>query len=199
MDFDRVSKSNINRQIIALQSTIGKSKTELFKERLAEINPKIKITAFENFYDNRLDRDIFSQKPDFVVDAIDTLRSKIELLVYCKKHNIRVVTSMGAGNRKNPTLLYICDIKDIENKKDVFVKNVLYRLKQNGIDTGIKAVVSREKPHSLEKIQNTERIETPDGEVYEFNKISPGSTPFVPAVAGYYIAYTVIEEFLNNL
>ena len=199
MDFDRVSKSNINRQIIALQSTIGKSKTELFKERLAEINPKIKITAFENFYDNRLDRDIFSQKPDFVVDAIDTLRSKIELLVYCKKHNIRVVTSMGAGNRKNPTLLYICDIKDIENKKDVFVKNVLYRLKQNGIDTGIKAVVSREKPHSLEKIQNTERIETPDGEVYEFNKISPGSTPFVPAVAGYYMAYTVIEEFLNNL
>ena len=112
VDFDRVSKSNINRQIIALQSTIGKSKTELFKERLAEINPKIKITAFENFYDNRLDRDIFSQKPDFVVDAIDTLRSKIELLVYCKKHNIRVVTSMGAGNRKNPTLLYICDIRD---------------------------------------------------------------------------------------
>ena len=199
VDFDRVSKSNINRQIIALQSTIGKSKTELFKERLAEINPKIKITAFENFYDNRLDRDIFSQKPDFVVDAIDTLRSKIELLVYCKKHNIRVVTSMGAGNRKNPTLLYICDIRDIENKKDVFVKNVLYRLKQNGIDTGIKAVVSREKPHSLEKIQNTERIETPDGEVYEFNKISPGSTPFVPAVAGYYMAYTIIEEFLNNL
>ena len=134
-----------------------------------------------------------------MVDAIDTLRSKIELLVYCKKHNIRVVTSMGAGNRKNPTLLYICDIRDIENKKDVFVKNVLYRLKQNGIDTGIKAVVSREKPHSLEKIQNTERIETPDGEVYEFNKISPGSTPFVPAVAGYYMAYTVIEEFLNNL
>ena len=169
------------------------------KERLAEINPKIKITAFENFYDNRLDRDIFSQKPDFVVDAIDTLRSKIELLVYCKKHNIRVVTSMGAGNRKNPTLLYICDIKDIENKKDVFVKNVLYRLKQNGIDTGIKAVVSREKPYSLQKIQNTERVETPDGEVYEFNKISPGSTPFVPAVAGYYMAYTVIEEFLNNL
>ena len=72
-------------------------------------------------------------------------------------------------------------------------------MKQNGIDTGIKAVVSREKPHSLEKIQNTERIETPDGEVYEFNKISPGSTPFVPAVAGYYMAYTVIEEFLNNL
>ena len=103
---------------------------------------------------------------------------------------------MGAGNRIDPTKLYICDIADIENKKDTFIKNVLYQLKQQGVETGITAVVSREKPHALSKIANTEKIETPDGEVFEFNKISPGSTPFVPAVAGYYMAYKVIETFL---
>ena len=197
VDFDKVSESNINRQLIALHSTVGQSKAELFKSRLLDINPEINVKVIENFYNTRLNDEIFETKPDYVIDAIDTLRSKIELLVYCKNNNIPVITSMGAGNRLNPTKLYICDISDIENKKDVFIKNVLYQLKQHGIQSGIKAVVSSEKPCVVSKIQNTERIKTPDGEIFEFNKISPGSTPFVPAVAGYYMAFSVIESFIN--
>lgn len=197
VDFDKVSVTNINRQIIALHSTVGENKAKLFKERLLDINPDVKINVIENFYNTRLNDLIFAEKVDFVVDAIDTMRSKIELLTYCKKNDIPVVTSMGAGNRLDPTMLYLTDISKIENKKDVFVKNILYQLAQNGVESGITAVVSREKPHVAEKIMNTEKIQTPDGEYFEFNKISPGSTPFVPAVAGYYMAFFVLKSLLN--
>ena len=197
VDFDKVSVTNINRQIIALHSTVGENKAKLFKERHLDINPDVKINVIENFYNTRLNDLIFAEKVDFVVDAIDTMRSKIELLTYCKNNDIPVVTSMGAGNRLDPTMLYLTDISKIENKKDVFVKNILYQLAQNGIESGITAVVSREKPHVAEKIMNTEKIQTPDGEYFEFNKISPGSTPFVPAVAGYYMAFFVLKSILN--
>ncbi len=197
VDFDKVSVTNINRQIIALHSTVGENKAKLFKERLLDINPDVKINVIENFYNTRLNDLIFAEKVDFVVDAIDTMRSKIELLTYCKNNDIPVVTSMGAGNRLDPTMLYLTDISKIENKKDVFVKNILYQLAQNGVESGITAVVSREKPHVAEKIMNTEKIQTPDGEYFEFNKISPGSTPFVPAVAGYYMAFFVLKSLLN--
>lgn len=197
VDFDKVSVTNINRQIIALHSTVGENKAKLFKERLLDINPDVKINVIENFYNTRLNDLIFAEKVDFVVDAIDTMRSKIELLTYCKNNDIPVVTSMGAGNRLDPTMLYLTDISKIKNKKDVFVKNILYQLAQNGIESGITAVVSREKPHVAEKIMNTEKIQTPDGEYFEFNKISPGSTPFVPAVAGYYMAFFVLKSILN--
>ena len=130
VDFDKVSKSNINRQLIALNSTVGIQKTQLFKERLLDINPNIQLTIIDDFYSENNRENIFSQKFDFVIDAIDTMRSKIDLLTYCYENNIPVVTSMGAGNRLNPTQLYITDIKDIENKKCPFTKNVLYQLKK---------------------------------------------------------------------
>ena len=120
-----------------------------------------------------------------------------ELLVYCYKNNIPVVTSMGAGNRLDPTQLYVADISELVNRKDTFVKNVLYHLEQQGIKTGIMAVSSREKSVVLEKIKTTENIKTKKGETIEFNKIVPGSTPFVPAVAGYYLGWVVLTELLK--
>lgn len=197
VDFDEVSDSNINRQIIALNSTVGQKKAELFKQRLLDINPNIKVNSICDFYNESLKEKIFTTKPDYVIDAIDTMRSKIDLLVYCKKNNIPVITSMGAGNRIDPTKLYITDIKDIENKKCTFTKNVLYQLKKRGIDSGITAVCSKEAPNVLEKISVVENIETNEGEKIEFTKITPGSTPFVPAVAGYYMGYWVLKEFLK--
>ena len=197
VDFDEVSDSNINRQIIALNSTVGQKKAELFKQRLLDINPNIKVNSICDFYNESLKEKIFITKPDYVIDAIDTMRSKIDLLVYCKENNIPVITSMGAGNRLDPTKLYITDIKDIENKKCTFTKNVLYQLKKRGIDSGITAVCSKEAPNVLEKISVVENIETNNGEKIEFTKITPGSTPFVPAVAGYYMGYWVIKEFLK--
>lgn len=197
-DFDTVSESNINRQIIALHSTVGMKKCELFKKRLLDINPEISVRCVDNFYSSRLDETIFETKPDFVVDAIDTLRSKIELLIYCKNNNIPVITSMGAGNRTDPTKLYITDISKIEKTKCTFCKNVLYRLNKAGITSGITAVVSSELPGCKEKICNEEKIETVDGECFEFKKFSPGSTPFVPAVAGYYTGYYAVEYLINK-
>lgn len=197
VDFDSVSASNINRQIIALNSTIGKKKTDLFKQRLLDINPSINIECICDFYNENLNREIFKTRTDYVIDAIDTMRAKIDLLVFCKENNIPVITSMGAGNRMDPTQLYITDIKDIENKKCTFTKNVLYQLKKRGITEGITAVSSRENPHVLDKIENIENIQTVKGENIEFKKFTPGSTPFVPAVAGYYMGYWVVKELLN--
>ncbi len=198
IDFDKVSESNINRQIIALSSTVGHKKTELFKKRLLDINPQIEVKCIDDFYHENLQSIIFNAHTDFVVDAIDTMRSKISLLEFCVRNNIPVVTSMGAGNRVDPTQLYITDISGIENKKCTFTKNVLYQLKKRGIESGITAVCSRENPHVEEKISVTENITTKNGENFEFTKITPGSTPFVPAVAGYYMGWYVLDKLLKN-
>ena len=197
VDFDTVSESNINRQLIALNSTVGQKKVELFKTRLLDINPNINVESIDDFFNTNLIEKCFSKKVDFVIDAIDTMRSKIELLVHCYKNKIPVITSMGAGNRLDPTQLYICDISEIENKKDTFTKNVLYHLKQNNIETGIAVVSSKEKSIRIEKITTTEKIKTKQGEDIEFNKITPGSTPFVPAVAGYYLGWYVLQKLLK--
>ncbi len=197
VDFDTVSESNINRQLVALNSTVGKKKTEIFKERLFDINPDIKLRLIDDFYNDNLQELCFDNKPDYVIDAIDTMRSKIDLLVYCYQNKISVITSMGAGNRFDPTQLYITDISQIENKKCTFTKNVLYQLKKRGIESGITAVCSRETPKVLDKISVLETITTKSGDNIEFTKITPGSTPFVPAVAGYYLGWYVLKHFLS--
>lgn len=192
VDFDTVSTSNINRQIIALQSTIGEKKTKLFEERLKNINPELKLTCVDDFYSENLILDLAQY--DFVVDAIDSMRSKIHLLETCHKLGVPVISSMGAGNRLDPTALHICDISEIENKNAPFVSNILYQLKKRGIESGITVVASREKPFSQEKISEQERIETKSGEIVEFNKIIPSSTPFVASTAGIFMAYHIIKE-----
>lgn len=192
VDFDTVSISNINRQIIALQSTVGKKKTTLFENRLKEINPNINLKLIDDFYSENLKID-FTQF-DYVVDAIDSMRSKIHLLETCHKLNVPIISSMGAGNRLDPTQLYICDISEIENKNAPFVSNIIYQLKKRGIEKGITVVASREKPFSQEKINELEQIKTNNGETIEFNKIIPASTPFVAPTAGIIMAYQIIKE-----
>lgn len=195
VDFDTVSTSNINRQIIALHSNIGKKKTELFTERLKNINPELKITAIDDFYSDKLEIDLTDY--DFIVDAIDSMRSKIHLLENCHKSGVQVISSMGAGNRLDPTQLYICDISEIENKNAPFVSNIIYQLKKRGIEKGITVVASREKPFSQEKITEQEHIETKSGEIVEFNKIIPASTPFVASTAGIFMAYYIVKELMK--
>ncbi len=193
VDFDNVSISNINRQIVALHSTVGKNKAELFKQRLTDINPQIKLNVIDDFY---TEKSLLPTGIDYVADAIDTMRSKISLLETCIKNNIPVISSMGAGNRIDPTQLYICDIKDIKSKNTPFVSNIIYQLKKRGIETGITVVASHEKPHCLEKISQNEKIMTKDGEKIEFTKITPASTPFVASCAGIYMAYFIVKELI---
>ena len=194
IDFDTVSKTNINRQLIALNSSIGQSKTKLFEQRLKDINPDIKLHVVNDFYKGNLDL----SNVDYVADAIDTMRSKIELLETCVNSNIPVISSMGAGNRVDPAKLYISDISEIEDKNAPFVSNIIYQLKKRGIEKGITVVASREKPFVQEKISSTEKIITNSGENIEFTKITPSSTPFVASCAGIFMASYITRSFLKE-
>lgn len=197
VDFDTVSESNINRQIVALQSTIGQKKTELFENRLKDINPDINIEIVDDFYteDNFF---LSGQKCDYVADAIDTMRSKIHLLKTCYENRVPIISSMGAGNRIDPTKLYIADLKDVENRNAPFVSNVIYQLKKLGITQGITFVCSRETPQIREKITEKEEIITNSGEKIEFNKIIPSSTPFVASCSGIFMASYIVQRLFED-
>ncbi len=196
VDFDSVSKSNINRQLVALNSTIGQKKTNLFKKRLKDINPEIKLNIIDDFYSEKTD--FLNNKIDYTADAIDTLRSKISLLESCIKNNIPVISSLGAGNRIDPTQLYICDLSEIENKNAPFISNCIYQLKKLGIEKGITVISSREKPFSLKKISDKEVITTKAGEKIEYTKITPASTPFVASCAGIFMASFIVQKIIKD-
>lgn len=193
IDFDTVAPSNINRQLYALTSTLGGKKTAIAKARCEEINPGVKIRIFDEFYTAKATENIFATKPDFVVDAIDTMRSKIELLEFCYNEKIPIISSMGAGNRIIPEALKIADLKDIEAKKCVFSKNIIYQLEKRNITEGIPFVISDEPPAKVRRIKNTEQV----GDI-EYQKITPASVSFVPPVAGYIMAGYIIRSFLNE-
>ena len=186
IDFDTVEESNINRQIIALNSTIGQQKTDLFEKRFKDINPEIQIQKFNKFYTKDLNDEVFDGV-DYVVDAIDTMRYKVDLLESSIQKNVPVVSAFGAGNRIDPTKLRIVDISEIEKPNDAFSKNILYQLEKRNIEKGITAVISDEVP--IKPKQKTTG-ELPDGSA----KIRVGSCVFVPAVMGYYMAYFLLRN-----
>ena len=196
VDFDKVSESNINRQIVALNSTIGQDKSTLFERRLKDINPDIKINVIKDFYTDTLNEKIFARTPDFIADAIDTMRSKIFLLEYAYNKQIPVVSSFGAGNRINPEDLYICDISELEDKKSPFISSLLYQLNKKNIISGITVIASREKPFSLQKITVQGKIETSDGQEITFEKITPSSTPFVASTSGIFMASFIVKQLI---
>ena len=150
-------------------------KTELFEIRLRDINPDIKLHLINDFYLEDFD---FSGI-NYTADAIDTMRSKVNLLVKCLENNVSVISSMGAGNRINPEKLYISDISEIHDKKAPFVS-------------------SDEKPFVQEKISEIENIRTQSGEVVQFNKIIPSSTPFVASCAGIFMASKIINDLIGR-
>lgn len=196
IDFDKISASNINRQLIALNSTIGQEKNTVFTQRLQDINPEVKINSYNSFYTEELNDTIFKNKIDYVIDAIDTAKSKIQLLKYCHRNNLPVITSLGAGNRLDPTQLYICDIAEIKEQNCNFLKNVIRQLNKEGITSGITAVTSTEKPVKIAKTLTSQNILTANNETAQIDKIMVGSLPFTPAVAGYYMGYYVLKELL---
>ncbi len=197
VDFDTVSKSNINRQIIALNSTVGLKKTQVFKKRLKDINPDVTLKIYNDFYDGEQNEQYFSQNFDFVLDAIDTLRAKISLIKYCHDRKINIITSFGAGNRIDASRLRVSDISQV-NSKCTFTKNVISRLKKDGIETNLPVVWSDERPKSLQKVKNIEKIVKKDGTQIELTKFTPASTPIVPALSGLLCANYIINYFYSN-
>lgn len=196
IDDDKVCLTNINRQIIATTKTVGNYKVDVAKERIEEINPDCKVTAFKTFYmPETADRFDFTQY-DYVVDAIDTVTGKIALIENAKKAGTPIISSMGAGNKVDPTAFEVADI--YKTSVCPLARVMRYELKRRGIKK-LKVVYSKEKP--IPPIDD----EDPNGEngcLSKADKVPgkrqvPGSTAFVPSVAGLIIAGEVIKDIIG--
>lgn len=186
IDSDRVCLSNLNRQIIATRSTVGMLKTEAAKQRLLDINPDMTINTFNIFYmPDTADQFDFT-KYDYIVDAIDTVTGKIELIVSAERCGTPVISSMGAGNKVDPTQLEVADI--YSTSVCPLARVMRYELKKRGIRR-LKVVYSKEKP-----IPPAVSLETVSNDTAAPGKRIPGSTAFVPSVAGLIIAGEVIKD-----
>ena len=183
IDNDDVSITNINRQIIATTKTIGMPKVQVMKNRILDINPKAHVEVHQEFYNQETAEKLLKYDYDYVVDAIDTVSGKIDLVVKCKDKDIPIISSMGAGNKLDPTRFKVGDI--YETTIDPLAKVMRKELRKRNVDS-LKVVYSTEVPI---KIQN--RPSEPRA------KQVPGSISFVPSVAGLIIAGEVIKDLIE--
>ena len=144
VDFDKIEKSNINRQIWALESTVGNLKVDVAKKRLLDINPSLKIKAIADRFCKENKEIILAPPIDFVVDAIDSSEDKIELLAFCVNNNIPIISCMGAARRKDPTKVKYGEINNPTTCP--FAKKIRRGLRKKGIEENIATVFSDEKP-----------------------------------------------------
>ncbi len=174
IDADRVSVSNINRQIIAVHSTVGMYKTEAMRERIRDINPECLVTVYNEFYSE--ENDIPLSDFDYVADCIDSVRSKLHLVTSATNSGVRIISSMGAGNKLDPTRFTVSDIS--KTHTDPLAKVMRTELRKRGINH-LKVVFSDEPPIN------------PSGER------TPGSVSFVPSVVGLIIAGEIIKDIVS--
>ncbi len=180
VDSDKICLSNINRQLYALHSSLGKDKVDVAEERIYDINPDCRVIKHKLFYTPQTADQINFLEYDYIIDCIDTISGKIEIISRAKKCNKALISCMGAGNKIDPTLFKIADI----SKTSVcpLARVMRSELKKRGIE-GVKCLFSTEKAF---KIKNTED----DG----IKKRVPGSNSFTPSVAGLIIAGEVIKD-----
>ena len=186
IDNDKVCLSNINRQIIATGKTVGRYKTEVMKDRILDINPDAAVNIYNCFFLPENAADFPFEKYDYVVDAIDTVTAKIELVMQCQKVGVPIMSSMGAGNKLDPTLFRVADI--FKTNMDPLAKVMRRELKKRGVKK-LKVVYSEETP-----IVPSQSEEVPSGA----RRSTPGSTAFVPSVAGLIIAGEVIKDLTKT-
>ena len=186
VDGDVVSQSNMNRQLLALQSTQGKPKAEVMAARLRDINPDIKLHVVNQFMKDLALIDLISQPYDFVVDAIDTVSPKVFLLYYAVQNNQRIVSCMGAGGKMHPDKIEIADIdKSHHCHLAFYIRKKLHKL---GIRTGIKVVFSPEPVNKSAVIEEESQ-----------NKASNvGTISYMPAAFGCFCASVVINGLLEE-
>lgn len=184
-DNDRVAKSNINRQLIALHSTIGENKVDVAKMRVLDINPKAKVTVYNEFFSEETAGKFSFENVDYIVDAIDTVTSKLLLITLAKELNIPIISSMGTGNKLDPGKLQLADIS--ETSVCPLARVMRYELKKRNINN-VNVVFSTETPIKPKKdeSENSKRRQI------------PGSSSFVPPCAGLLIASKVIRDFIDN-
>ena len=204
VDFDEISESNINRQLHSLRSTIGKSKIDVMKDRILDINPECKVELVKKLvYDdvdeilgNSENKSLNNSKYDFVVDAIDVIRSKVNLIEHCVKNKINIISSMGFGNKMRPEMVEIAKIKN--TSVCPMARTIRSILKKKGI-TNVPVAFSKEIPVQPNKSELF-REELPT-EFRENNtiprKTTPGSNAFVPGTAGLVLASYVVRKLLE--
>lgn len=190
IDNDDVSLTNINRQIIATHSTIGKPKVEVMKERILDINPQCKVEAHQCFYLPE-NKDLFDfTNYSYVVDAVDTVAAKIQLVLEAEEKNVPIISSMGAGNKLNPADFEVADI--YKTSVCPLAKVMRRELKNRGIKK-LKVVYSKEEPRkAMDTLITTEEALNPG------KRSVPGSTAFVPSVVGLIIASEVIKDLVKD-
>lgn len=186
IDNDVVSITNINRQLIANMNTIGKYKVDIMKEHILSINPNAKVNVHKCFFLPENQDSFDFSKYDYVVDAIDTVTAKIAIIVKCNELNTPVISSMGTGNKMNPTMLEVSDIYKTEMCP--LAKVMRHELKKRKIKK-LKVIYSKEQPLDL----HLECQEEDNGSKRQI----PGSTPFVPPVAGIIIASEVVKDLIK--
>ncbi|RLQ02704.1 tRNA threonylcarbamoyladenosine dehydratase [Geobacillus stearothermophilus] len=195
VDRDNVDITNINRQIHALLSTIGRPKVELMKERIADINPACEVIALQMFYTEETYEQFFAYDLDFVIDASDTIVYKVHLMKQCLKRGIPIISSMGAANKMDPTRFRIADIS--KTHTDPIAKVIRAKLRKEGIRRGIPVVFSDEKPVKIR--EDVRQVVGNDASPIRKAKMPPSSNAFVPSVAGLIMASYVINELLKDI
>lgn len=183
VDFDEVSLTNINRQLIALHSTIGKPKVDVAKNRILDINPNAKVNCCKMHLSGE-ESIIFNENVDYVIDAIDCVEAKVALILNAKAKNVPVISCMGTGNKLDPTKLEISDI--YKTSVCPLARAVRKRLREEKV-SDLKVLYSKEEPiKCVEEV--LEKVSKP---------YVPGSISFVPSVAGLLIASEVIKDLIN--
>lgn len=187
-DGDIVDITNINRQLPALQSTIGQHKVELMANRLMDINPNLKLTCINEFLSpERMEELVVSEQFTYVLDCIDSLTPKLSLIKTCRRNKIKIVSAMGAGGKTDPSKVIVRDISKTNNC--LLAKQVRKRLKKEGVTKGVRCVFSTE-------IQDENSLKLTDGSNYK--KSFYGTISFIPALFGLHAAAEVINSLTGK-
>ncbi len=188
IDGDIVDITNINRQLPALHSTVGKDKVEIVAERILDINPEINLVKMNEFLSpERMDEILENTKFDYVLDCIDSVSPKLALIKACRRRKIKIVSSMGAGGKTDPSKVLVRDLSKTNNC--YLAKQIRKRLKKEGITKGFRCVFSTE-------IQNEESLKLTDGS--NFKKSFYGTISFMPALFGLNAAAEVINFLVRS-
>ena len=179
IDPDTVSKSNINRQAVALLSTVGKYKVDVMRERISDINPACEVRVYKEFYSAESADGFPLSEYDYIIDAIDTVSSKLELICRAKAGGVKIISAMGAGNKLDPTAFEVADI--YKTSVCPLARIMRSELRRRGIKS-LKVVFSKEEP--IPAVANDETAK----------RHAPGSLAFVPSAVGLIMAGEVIKD-----
>jgi len=197
-DDDDVCLTNINRQIHATRKTVGKAKVEVMKDRILSINPKAKVESFKMLYNTESAEQLLADDYDYVIDAIDMVSAKLDLIERCTKRNIPIISAMGAGNKLNPTMLEVADI--YETSICPLARVIRRELRKRGIPS-LKVVYSKEKPLTPQAVGGdckTDCICPNKDRTCAARHQIPGSVSFVPSVSGLIIASEVVKDLTGT-